>query len=952
MKTFWKKYKNNQHLYNKNREENNFFSLHTDTIPGNKKLHAWSMFFLIMKDILKKYHKIHGKNMRDYMMRSYDQTCIETNNINTLLKTKKQLKKNENRVREIVDECYFDKHNFTLDENFSYFCRNVFSQLYTTQKVNLIQQVKPWSFKNANIVDQSDIIWKKEIIKKYNIKYFIEGKWDALLLNTTCPETIFSDVALAVHPKDKRYKKYIGKNILIPIINKPIPIISDETLDSFSGCWIYRITPWHDQFWLEMAKKHSLPIDSFAIDNYWLFTKSCGHFNGKPLFEFFENIIQFLKDISNLESIENIEQNVAYNKKNDEKVFFMQKPLWQINNEYVKDVLLWAIENNELKFNEESKKNEIIELLPKLEINISNFNTPWNIVPVGFCDTLPLLLNQDIVIEEYKKNKKNKSYLWLTLIILNLIYDKIIPPYFKFEVLIEKLFELNYSNEIRWFVYLKMIQDFISKDEYKTLSLIFEQINTDKDQNEEWMGKLIDILENSFLVQNNWNLYNITEEKNRLIKHDVWFNDTFLSVCNILYHNNLKYKEEFNDIKKINWIFLSSKDKLENNIKIILTTLLFSKTLIANKLEIHPSLFKSSKEKLTGYNSNLQNSKNTYIIKNIGLDSWRFALLLNIKETNANDYLYDLDSIFVDQEIQATISKVWNAYRYVYTHYQENTNILELITTINTNIDSLWEIDKRILYETIDIYKAFSETQWNLKKLIDFSHKFKIFIENLTERYLEISKINIKESSSTVLRFVFSAIIPIINVYIPWLAYQLNSILQLENFDINDLNKIKLWTKNYKINIFIEICRKISLLKKENAIKKHEEIELVVQSGPWLLKFLEKNEKTLEWLLKISSLKMINNNQEMPEWYFYECIIDINIGIKKIGNKKTKAEILQEKLNLLSKYWQDLQYNKSLMVKLAQIWNIEKLKTKKQEIEELNNKIYSLENEIKIMKNK
>lgn len=948
MKTFWKKYKDLSQIYNKNKDKNTNFVLHSDSIPWNKKLHAGSVFFLVMKDILKKYYKIQWENLSDYMMRSYDKTFSDTKKINTTLKTKTQLRKNENRAREIIDNCFFDKHNFVLDEEFSRFSRDVFKQLYTTNKLLLSQKVRPWSFKNASFVDESDVIYKEETIKKYNIKYFIEGKWDALLLSTTHPETIFADVALAVHPKDKRYKKYIGKNILIPIINKPIPIISDETLDSFDDYWIYRITPGHDQFWLEMAKKHHLPLEVFALDDKGFFTNNCGHFQDKSLNDFFDNIIQFLKDISNLDSIELIQEKIAYNKKNNEKLFLMQREVRQINNEYIKDVFLWIIEDQKLVFHNVSKE-AIIACLPNLEIDISEFNTPWNLVPIVSQETVGTLLDETKIIEAYKNKWNEEKHLWLTLIILNLIYDKVIPPYFKIETLIEKLFELNYSNIIRGTTYLEQIKEYISQEEYQILNDLFEQVNTNE---EIGIWGIIDFLDQSFLVQSQGSLYNISEEKKRLIHYDIWFNDTFLSVCNILYYNNLQYKENFDTINYLKWIYLTSNDKIQNSVKIILTVLLFSKQLIINKLEAHPSLIKDTWEKINGYNSKLQDDKNAYIIKHIWIDSWRLALLLSNKETETdNDYIYSLETSFADHEIHPIISKIWNAYRYIYNSKSEK-NIETIISYINNNINTIWDIDKWILYETIEIYNSFAETKWNINGLIQFSHKFKIFVENLTERYLEITKINATEYSSNIAWVVFSMSLPLISVYIPWLAHQLNSILHYEDLNINILNQLHLWTKNYKINIFIEICRKIALLKNNNSIKKHEEIELIIQSGPGLLKFIEGNKELLSSLLNISSLLIINTNQEIPEGYIYDRIIDINIWIKKIGTKKTKAEILQEKINLLDKNKQDLQYHKSLMVKLAQIWNVDKLQTKKQEIEKINTIIENLENEIKILKNK
>jgi len=85
------------------------------------------------------------------------------------------------------------------------------------------------------VLSDLEVDYKPTKGKLYYIKYFVNKKGDALTVATTRPETMFADVALAVNPRDKRYKKYIGKTVLIPIINKPIPVIADEYVDPNFG---------------------------------------------------------------------------------------------------------------------------------------------------------------------------------------------------------------------------------------------------------------------------------------------------------------------------------------------------------------------------------------------------------------------------------------------------------------------------------------------------------------------------------------------------------------------------------------------------------------------------------------------------------------------------------------------------------------------------------------------
>lgn len=152
-------------------------------------------------------------------------------------------------------------------------------------------------------------------IKQYNVRYFVDTKNISLIVPTLRPETIFADVALAVHPDDKRYKKLIRTKVIIPIINKAIPIIADESVDPTKGTGIIRITPAHDKQSLIIAQKNNLAIDKFAIDKSGCFTKCAGDFCGKNVSEFIKNIIKNLDDIHNLESVSNEEAEVVINRK-------------------------------------------------------------------------------------------------------------------------------------------------------------------------------------------------------------------------------------------------------------------------------------------------------------------------------------------------------------------------------------------------------------------------------------------------------------------------------------------------------------------------------------------------------------------------------------------------------------------------------------------------------------
>ncbi|MDR3168230.1 MAG: class I tRNA ligase family protein [Candidatus Peribacteria bacterium] len=111
---------------------------------------------------------------------------------------------------------------------------------------------------------------------------------------------MFGDVALLVHPNDKRYKKLIGKKAIIPIVNRMIPIIGDKNVDISKGNGIKRVNPCADFESIALAEKYHLPLDHYIFDTTGNYTEYAGPYQGKPRKEFYDNVVQFLEDISNL----------------------------------------------------------------------------------------------------------------------------------------------------------------------------------------------------------------------------------------------------------------------------------------------------------------------------------------------------------------------------------------------------------------------------------------------------------------------------------------------------------------------------------------------------------------------------------------------------------------------------------------------------------------------------
>ena len=140
----------------------------------------------------------------------------------------------------------YSKERFTLDEGLNEAVNEVFIRLYNEGLIYRGEKIINWDPVAKTALSNEEVIYKDDPGAFYHIKYFIEGSDDYLDIATTRPETLFGDTAVAVNPKDKRYKHLIGKNVVLPCMNKLIPIIGDEHADPEFGTGCVKITPAHD----------------------------------------------------------------------------------------------------------------------------------------------------------------------------------------------------------------------------------------------------------------------------------------------------------------------------------------------------------------------------------------------------------------------------------------------------------------------------------------------------------------------------------------------------------------------------------------------------------------------------------------------------------------------------------------------------------------------------------
>ena len=245
--------------------------------------------------------------------------------------------------------CY-SKERFTLDEGLNKAVNHVFKTLYDEGLIYRGERIINWDPQAMTALSNEEVIYKEVKGAFYHIKYFIEGTNEFLEVATTRPETLFGDTAVAVNPNDERYKDLIGKNVILPLVNKLIPIIGDEHADPEFGTGIVKITPAHDPNDFEVGNRHNLER-IICINPDGTMNKNALEFAGLDRFEAREKLIEALKEKDLLISIEEITHNVGHSERSGVMIEPYLSKQWFVKMRPLADKVLENQKNKDTKVN-------------------------------------------------------------------------------------------------------------------------------------------------------------------------------------------------------------------------------------------------------------------------------------------------------------------------------------------------------------------------------------------------------------------------------------------------------------------------------------------------------------------------------------------------------------------------------------------------------------------------
>lgn len=313
-------------------------------------LHVGHSVMLTLEDIMTRYHRMKGDCT--LLLPGTDHAGISTQ-VKVEEKLAKQgIDKSQMTRDEFLDECWkwnkeyggkiqdqfrkmgtscdWSKEKFTLDPDMNDRVIKAFNILYERGLIYQGEYMVNYDPVLKTVVSDQEVVHKEEQGKLYHITYFVSGSDAEVVVATTRPETMLGDVAVAVHPKDKRYKKFLkaGKKLILPIVNKEIPLIADEMCDMDFGTGAVKITPAHDANDFEVAKRHELPLNNVVLGKDGRMTEVAGIFAGQDFLTARENIVELLKTKGNLLKIEDHTAKVGYGERTGAKIETIISKQW------------------------------------------------------------------------------------------------------------------------------------------------------------------------------------------------------------------------------------------------------------------------------------------------------------------------------------------------------------------------------------------------------------------------------------------------------------------------------------------------------------------------------------------------------------------------------------------------------------------------------------------------
>ncbi|RMF58268.1 MAG: valine--tRNA ligase [Calditrichaeota bacterium] len=244
--------------------------------------------------------------------------------------------------------CDWRRERFTRDEKYSHAVLEAFIRLYRKGWIYRGKYIINWCPRCATALSDEEVVHKETDGHLWYIRYPLKDSDEYLVVATTRPETMLGDTAVMVHPDDKRYKKYIGKTVILPLMNREIPVIGDLHVDPQFGTGVVKVTPAHDPNDFQVGQRHGLPQVNILNEDGTL-NEHAGNFAGLDRFVARKQIVETLKKQKLLEKIEPHQHSIGHCQRCDTIIEPYLSTQWFVKMKELAKPALDAVLNGDIK---------------------------------------------------------------------------------------------------------------------------------------------------------------------------------------------------------------------------------------------------------------------------------------------------------------------------------------------------------------------------------------------------------------------------------------------------------------------------------------------------------------------------------------------------------------------------------------------------------------------------
>ncbi|MBQ2668307.1 MAG: valine--tRNA ligase [Clostridia bacterium] len=290
------------------------------------------------------------------------------------------------QLKKLGSSCDWDRLRFTMDEGCNKAVNHVFKKLYDKGLIYRGERIINWCPHCKTSISDAEVEFEEKEGSFWHLRYPLADGSGSIQLATTRPETMLGDTAVAVHPDDERYKDMVGKTVILPIVNKEIPIVADTYVEMDFGTGVVKITPAHDPNDFEVGLRHNLPVIN-VMDESAVINENGGKYAGMPAAEARKQIVKDLEEGGYLVKVEPMKHNVGTCYRCSTVVEPRVSTQWFVKMEPLAKPAVDAVKNGDIRFIPERMDKTYYNWMENIKDWCISRQLWWgHQIPAWYCD--------------------------------------------------------------------------------------------------------------------------------------------------------------------------------------------------------------------------------------------------------------------------------------------------------------------------------------------------------------------------------------------------------------------------------------------------------------------------------------------------------------------------------------------------------------------------------------